>query len=236
MRGSTGKVERMKRMEKRASLNLDLDQNGIDLDLLANGQTKASINGATVSGMVISRLEVGRSTVGITSLADGLRARVGSANGGNNSETVLGELRASTHVDAGKVPEDGVTGLGVLELENIGLVGVGGQLDGDTTAIGVGLPGLLVGTTTRLDSLHGTDILSDGPGVDVTVQGVGDLDAAASRGSLIAANHHAGGQGSSQSSEESGEAESLGEHHFECGNDRLNFLLGKKKTVMYVSV
>jgi len=187
-----------------------------------------------VSSVVIGRLEVGSSTVGITSLADGLRARVGSANGGNDSETVLGELGTSTHVDAGEIPEDGVTGLGVLELENIGLVGVGGQLDGDTTTIGVGLPGLLVGTTASLDGQHGTNVLRDGPGVDITVQGVGDLNTAASRNSVIAANHHARGQGSSQSSEESGKAESLGEHHFECGNDSCFFYERKKIWYVYV--
>lgn len=184
--------------------------------LLANSEGQAGIDGAAVSGVVISRDEVGSIASIIASLADG-RGAGGGRVGGQNSKTVLRELGVATHVDAGEIPEDGVGGLGVLELQDISLVGVGGQFDGDTAAVGVGLPGLAVGTTVGGQDLHGTDDVGDGPGVDVVGQVVGDQDGATSGDGVVAADHvvHAGGQSRGQSSEGSGNAESLGEHHFE---------------------
>lgn len=185
--------------------------------LLADSQGQAGVDGTAVGGVVISRDEVGSIARLVTSLADG-RGAGGGGVGGQDSETVLGELRVGTHVDAGEIPEDSVGGLGVLELQDIGLVGVGGELDGDAAAVGVGPPGLAVGTAVGSQDLHGTDGVGDGPGVDVVAQVVGDQDGATGGDSVVAADHvvhvHAGGQSRSQSGKGSGNAESLGEHHF----------------------
>jgi len=200
--------------------------------LLADSQGQAGVDGAAVSGAVIGRHKVGSIASIITSLADG-RGAGGGRVGGQNSETVLGELGVDAHVDAGEIPEDSVGGLGVLELQDISLVGVGGQLDGDTAAVGVGLPGLAVGTTVGSQDLHGTDDVGDGPGVDVVGQVVGDQDGATSGHGVVAADHvvHAGRKGRGQGSEGSGNAESLSEHHFDksdvvrkdCGKSRYRF-------------
>lgn len=184
--------------------------------LLADSQGQSGVDGAAVSGVVISRNEIGSIASIITSLADGRRASRGRVSG-QDSETELGELRVGAHVDARQIPEDSVGGLGVLELQDIFLVGVGGQLDRDTAAVGVGLPGLAVGTAVGSQGLHGTDGVGDGPGVNVLAQVVGDQDRATGGDGVVAANHvvHAGGEGRGQSSKGSGDTESLGEHHFE---------------------
>lgn len=188
------------------------------MHLLSQSNRQAGIDRAAVSGMVIGRLQVSSSAVGVTSLADGSRARglVGATVGGLDGETVLGELGAGSHVDAREIPEDGVGGLGVLELEDIGLALVCGQLDGDTTTVRVGLPLLGVGTTVCLEGLHRTDVVGDRPGVDVLVEVVGDQDATAGGLGVALDNwDSAGGKGRSQGSEDSSHAESLSEHHFE---------------------
>lgn len=174
-----------------------------------------------MGGVVISGLEVGSGTGDVTGLADGRRAitRVPGV-GRQDGETVLGEFGVGLHVDAGQIPVDGVGALSVLELEHIRLVGIRGKLDGDTTAVGVGSPGLGVGTTVGGESLHGTNIIRDGPGVDVLSQVVGDQDSSTGGLGVIALNHHAGRKGRRQSSKDSSQAESLGEHHgdeVECG-------------------
>lgn len=129
--------------------------------------------------MVISGLEVSGRASSVTSCANG-RGASGSLIRRNDREAEVRELVvASLHVDARHVPEDGVTGLGVLELENVVLLGVEGQLDGDATTVGVGAPCLGVGATAASDSLHGADVSSNGPGVDVLGEVVGDLDTAA---------------------------------------------------------
>lgn len=169
-----------------------------------------------MSGVVIGRNEIGSRASIVTSLADGRGAGRGRV-GGQDGETVLGELRVGAHVDAREIPEDGVGGLGVLELQDISLVGVGGQLDRDTAAVGVGPPGLAVGTTVGRQDLHGADLVGDRPGVDVVAQVVGDQNGATSGDGVVAADHavHAGGEGRGQSSKGSGNTESLGEHHFQ---------------------
>ena len=162
--------------------------------------------------MVISGLEVSGGAGGVTSLANGLGASGGLISG-DDREAEVGELVvASLHVDAGHVPEDGVAGLGVLELEDIVLVLVEGQLDRDTAAVGVGAPGLGVDAAAALDGLHGTDVAGHGPGVDVLGEVVGDLDTAA-----VTADHalHTLGKGRGDGGEEGSKAESLGEHHLE---------------------
>lgn len=164
--------------------------------------------------MIISRLEVGSGTGAVTGRADGRRAIIRvPAVGRQDGETVLGELGVGLHVDAGQIPVDGVGALGVLELEHVGLVGIRGKLDGDTTAIGVGSPGLGIGTTVGREGLHGADIIRDGPGVDVLSQVVGDQDSSTGGLGVIALDHHAGRKGRGQSSKGSSQAESLGEHH-----------------------
>lgn len=184
---------------------------GLSVFLLADGQRETSVDGAAVGGVVISRLEVSGRASGVASLADGLGAR-GRLISGLDGETKVGELGAGAHVDTGEIPEDSVTGFGVLELEDVVLLRVGGQLDGDTTAVGVGLPLLGVLATVGRDDLHGANLISDGPGVDVLVEVVGDLDAAA--GGTITAND-AVGEGRGNGGEEGSKAERLGEHHLD---------------------
>jgi len=163
-----------------------------------------------VGSVVISRLEVSRRASGVTSGADSLGAR-GSLISGLDGETKFGELVAGFHVDTREIPEDGVTGFGVLELEDVVLLRVRSQLDGDTTAVGVGLPLLGVLATVGGDGQHGTNLVGDRPGVDVLIEVVGDLDAA---GGSVTAND-AVGEGRGNGSEEGSEAERLGEHHLD---------------------
>lgn len=182
---------------------------------LAKVKSQTGVDGAAVGSLIVGGIQVGGSAGGITGSADSGGARIGLTLGGQDGETVGGELGARLHVDAGQIPEDGVGGLGVLELEHIGLAGVGGQLDGNTTTVGVGLPGLRVGTAVGSQGLHGANNVGHGPGVDIHVQVVGDQDGATGGDGVVTTNHHAGGQSSSQSGKGSGNAESLGEHHFD---------------------
>jgi len=164
------------------------------ISLLADGQRQAGVDGTAVGGTIISRKQVGSGAVLVIGLADGRGAGGRLAHGGNNGETVLGELRVGLHVNAGQIPEDGVGGtLGVLELEHIVLVGIGGQLDGDTATVGVGPPGLGVGATVSGQGLHGADGVGHRPGVHILVQVVGDQDGAAGggAGAVAATGHHA---------------------------------------------
>lgn len=210
--------------------------------LLANVQRQTGVDGAAVGGVVVSGLEVGGSAGSVTGLADSGRAGRRLALGGEHREAVLGELGVGAHVDAGEIPEDGVGGLGVLELQHVGLAGVGGQLDGDAAAVGVGAPGLGEGAAVGAEGLHGADVLRDRPGVDVLVQVVGDQDGAAGGDGVVAADVvvqvQARGEGGGQGGEGGGEAEGLGEHHFDsercrdwkscscmcCVSDRLDLL------------
>jgi hypothetical protein len=187
------------------------------ISLNANGQIESSVDGAAVSGVVISGLEVCRRASMVTSLANGLGASGGHIRG-LNREALVGELVARLHVDARQVPEDGVTGSGVLELEDIVLLWVEGQFDGNTTAVGVGAPVLRVNTAAAVDGLHGADVASNGPGVYRLVEVVGDLDTAAiTADHTRAADHHVLGKGRGNGGEKGSKAESLCEHHFECG-------------------
>lgn len=200
--GSTGKRQTRKRE---------------DTSLLADVQGQAGVDGAAVGGVVIRRDEVGIRAGGVTGLADGLGARRGLAHGREDGEAELGELGVDAHVDAGHVPEDGVGGLGVLELEHVALVLGGGQLDGDAAAVRVGAPLLRVGAAVGRQGLHGADIFRDRPGVDVMGQVVGDQDRARRGNGVVAADVgvDARGEGGGQGGEGGGEAEGLGEHHFD---------------------
>lgn len=186
------------------------------ISLSTKAQIESSADGAAVSGVVISGLEVSRRASLVTSRANSLGARGGLIRR-LDREAHLGELAAGLHVDARQVPEDGVRGLGVLELEDILLPLVEGQLDGDTTAVGVGAPVLGVNTAAALDGLHRADAISNRPGVDVLLEVVGDLDAAAiTADHTLAADHHVLGKCGGNGGEKGSKAESLGEHHFEC--------------------
>jgi len=121
---------------------------------------------------------VGISTVGVTSLAGSRRA---ARVTGGDRETRFDEVRVGIEVDGGKIPVKGLTLLGVLELEDAVLAGGGGQLDGDTAAVGVDLPVLAVGAATGAEGLHVTGVLRGAPEVDIGVQVVDDLDAARAR-------------------------------------------------------
>lgn len=182
---------------------------------VADGDGETGVDGAAVSGVVIGGLEVGLLAGIIVGLAAGSRAGlvVAAVVGGLDGEAVLLEDGVGVHVDAGQVPEDGVAGLGVLELQHIRLVLVRGQLDGDTAAVGVGAVLLGEGAAVGGDGLHGTGLVGDGPGVDVLVQSVGDQDLAAGGGGVAADDGR--GQSRGQRSEGGSKANSLGEHHFE---------------------
>ena len=167
-----------------------------------------------MGSVVVLGLEVGIGTGLVPSVAVDRRA-VGTSLGGLNGEPVIGELGVGTHVNARHVPEDGVTALGVLELEHVGLVGLGGQLDGDTTAVAVGLPWLRVGTAARREGLHVSSSIGDRPRVDVVFQVVDDFNTAAATASGGGVAGLDGvGESCSESSESSSETE-LGEDHFE---------------------
>lgn len=181
---------------------------------LAKSQIKSSVDWAAVGSMVISGREVSGGASGITSTADGLGAS-GALARRHDGEAELGELVvASLHVNARHVPEDGVTGLGVLELEDIVLLGVKGQFDGDATAVGVGAPCLGVDATTASDGLHGANVAGNGPGVDILCEVVGDRDTAAVSANHLAADHVLG-KSRGDGGEEGGKAKSLSEHHIE---------------------
>lgn len=184
--------------------------------LVANVEGESSVDGATMGGMVILGLKVGLGAGSVAGMAvDGGAVALVTGLGGGDGEAVLGKLRLDAEVDAGHVPEDSLVGLGVLELEDIGLVGLGGQLDGDAAAVVVGAPLLGVGAAVRREGMHVADSISDRPRVNGLVQLVDNLHAATAGlgGGGVAAAHHVRegrGEGSKGSSDEG-----LGEHHFD---------------------
>lgn len=178
--------------------------------LVANVHHERSVDGAAVGGMVVLGLQVGLGAGSVAGLAVD-RGAVAAGLGRLDGEAELGELGVGAHVDAGHVPVDGVTGLGVLKLKDVRLVGLGGQLDGDAAAVGVGAPVLGVGAAVRREGMHVADAISDRPRVDGLAQVVDDLDAS-SRGGGVAAALDDMGQGSGEGGKGSSE-EGLGEHH-----------------------
>lgn len=185
--------------------------------LVANVHGEGSVDRAAVSSVVILGLQVSLSALGVTSLAVDRRA-VAVGLGGLDGEAVLGELGVAAHVDARHVPVDGVAGLGVLELQDVILVGLGRQLDGHAAAVAVLAPRLMVGTTARRKGLHISSTTGDGPRVDSVVQVVDDLDAAAAAaagGAGSVAGLDAVGEGCGEGSKEGSSETELGEHHFE---------------------
>lgn len=120
-----------------------------------------------VGGLVVSGPEVSVAAGGITSRAVDLIA-VGVVRG--DAETQLVKQRGDLHVDQRDVPPDDGGQEGVLELHDVVKVGGRGDLNGDTTGIGVGLPVLRVALAVG-QSDHVTGLLTGGPEVD----GLADL-------------------------------------------------------------
>lgn len=121
---------------------------------------------------------VGFNAVGITRSA-------GSGGAGlitdGDSESSSDESRGLDQVDGGQIPEEDVTGLGVLELQDVVADLGGGHLDGDTAAVGVGEPGVAEGLAGG-DGLHLTGVLGDNPQVDGVLEVVDNGDTAAGGG------------------------------------------------------
>lgn len=117
-------------------------------------------------------------SIGAGSVTGSASSRRASAIVGSNREADLGELRAGAHIDERKIPEDSVPLQGVLVLKDIDLLRLHGHLDGDAAAVGVGAPALSV-AGARVEALHGSSILADGPVVDSVFHVVVDVDAAA---------------------------------------------------------
>ena len=115
--------------------------------------------GTTMSSMVVGRDQISSATLGVTGLAGGVLALV-TVRG--DIETDFAEERTGAHVDAGEVPEDLWLGKGVFVLQNVVLVGVGGDLDADATAIGVDAPVFRVGLALRHGD-HLVGVFADGP-------------------------------------------------------------------------
>jgi hypothetical protein len=166
---------------------------------------------ASVSGMVVSRNEISISAGSVARLASGRRAVAGISGG--NGETSSSEGRVAAHVDAGKIPVDCGVGQCVLVLQDISLVGGGGDLDRDTATIGVKAPVFGVTLTTGGESDHfGVGCVADGPQVDGLAHVVDDIDTTS--GAVVAALHGSR-ESRSQGAERGDGSNGLGEHHFE---------------------
>lgn len=199
-------------------------------NLLTDLQSERSVDGAAVGSMVVGREEVGIRALGVAGLAGSGRAAA-TRLAGLDGEAVLGELGVLAHVDDGQIPVDELAADGVLVLEDVGLVGLGGELDRDTAATGGLLPVLGVGAAVGGQSVHlAVGAASNGPEVDVLVKVVLDLDTAAAggaaaggrrgrrgnsrgRGAAAAGLVRGVGEGRSKGCEGGRKAESLGEHH-----------------------
>lgn len=173
---------------------------------------------------VVVGKQVGSSTGNVASSASSrLAGRVSRANG----EAHGGEIGVVTHVDAGEIPPDGGVLVGVLVLQNVGLLGAEGDLDGDSAAVGVGAPVLRVGLAA-VEGVHVAGDVGHGPEVDGLFHIVDDLDAVAGDvGALLAGHQMAvhgvrmvahvvevvhSGEGSCNGAESSEKSEGLGEH------------------------
>lgn len=171
---------------------------------LTQGEGEGGTGAAGTSVVVIGELV----RLGAVDVARG--AGGGGAAGIIDGDAEAGgdERRLRGEIDGGEIPEEGLTGLGVLELEDGAEVSGGGHLDGDAAAVGVGAPGLSVGGAGG-DGLHLAAGVGDGPEIDVLAHVVDDLDAAAGGAGSE-------GEGRSREGEGSSEAEELGERHDDC--------------------
>lgn len=193
--------------------------------LVADGDGEGGVDGAAVGSVVVLGLQVGFGARVVTGMAVDAGAVLRGLRG-LDAEAVLGELGVAAHVDAGHVPEDGVTALGVFELEDIILVGIGSQLDGDTTAVAVGLPLLRVRATARREGLHVSGTSRNGPRVDVVLHVVGDGDTTTISTTLL---RHSSGEGRGEGSQ-SGEETELVEHHCEENVDVGVLVLNRRES------
>lgn len=141
---------------------------------------------------------VGLDAVGITrSTGGGGAGLVADSDGESGGD----EGRGLEQVDGRHIPEEDVTGLGVLELENVVADLGGGHLDGDTAAVGVGEPGVVEGLA-GCEGLHFTGGLGHDPQVDGIGEVVDDGDTAAGGGGAGAG----AGRGDSGAGRGAGEA------------------------------
>lgn len=149
------------------------------------GGTAESVN---VVGVLVRLLAVGVATLTGDSLAAGI---VG------NEETASDEERVEKHVDGRHVPPESRVLVGVLELEDgVGVGGGGGELNGDTTAVGVDFPLVDGQVATSGDGLHLTGLHVGDPDVNLLLELVGnDQTGASSRGRRAAGDHGSGGGG-----------------------------------------
>lgn len=175
--------------------------------LLSQSQDVLSTSRAG-KGVDIIGVLVGLSAVGVAGLtSSGIAAGVAR----DSRETVLDEFRGRVHVDGRKVPEKLVGVQSVLELEDAVTGLRGGQLDGDTTTVGVGLPLLAVSTTSRGEGLHITRLSGGGPEVNVGTQVVHDLNITTVGRVVTDAVRESSGSGSQDAGDDN-----VGEEHFEC--------------------
>lgn len=98
------------------------------------------------------------------------------------------ELGVVTHVDAGEIPPDGGVLVGVLVLQDVGLLRAEGNLDGDSAAVGVGAPVLGV-SLTLVEGNHLAGDVGHGPEVDGLFHVVDDLDSVAGDVGAFLAGH-----------------------------------------------
>lgn len=169
-----------------------------------------------MSRVVVLGLQISLGALRVASLAVD-RGAVVAGLGGLDGEPVLDELGVGAQVDARHVPEDGVAGLGVLELQDVVLAGLGGQLDGDAAAVAVFAPRFLVGAAARRKGLHVTSATGDRPRVDGAFEVVVDGHAATT--TAVGVGGVAGldgvGEGCGEGSEGGHGESDLGEHHFD---------------------
>lgn len=125
---------------------------------------------AAVGGLIVRGPEVSVATGGFTRGAVDFVA--GGVVGGN-AEADLVEQRRGLQVDQRDIPPDSRLDQSVFELQDVGLAGRGGDLDGDTTLVRVEQPVLGVGLAVS-QSDHFTGRLAGGPQVDGLADGVLD--------------------------------------------------------------
>ncbi|KAI7977295.1 hypothetical protein EIK77_004711 [Talaromyces pinophilus] len=179
---------------------------------------------ARVGSPVVVGKQVRSSTGNVARRASSRFAgRVSRADG----EAHGGELGVVTHVDAGEIPPDSGVLVGVLVLEDVGLLRSERDLDGDAAAVGVGAPVLGVG----LAAVEGDHVAGDvghGPEVDGLFHVVDDLDSVAGDVGALLAGHQLAvlgvsmvahvvavvdsREGSCNGAEGSEKSEGLGEH------------------------
>lgn len=144
----------------------------------------------TSQGVDIIGVLVRLDAVGIASSTGGISARA-VANG--DTESGGDERGGLEEVDGRQIPVQDIAGLGVLELEDAVTQLTGGNLDGDTTAVGVGQPGVAVEALAGSEGLHLTLGLGNNPQVDGLVHVVADVEARA--GGAGGGGNGAGAQG-----------------------------------------